>query len=108
MPSIRKPNIPTARDSRVKRSFRITGRVQGVYFRHSTRVEAERLGLVGVARNLSDGSVEVVAHGPPAALETLRQWLQRGPSQAQVTAVQDLPDDGERSGETVPGIFSVE
>ena len=100
--------MPTPRDSRVKRSFRITGRVQGVYFRHSTRVEAERLGLAGSARNLPDGSVEVVAHGHPAAVETLRQWLHRGPPRAQVAAVEELPAGDEPSGATAPGSFSVE
>lgn len=76
------------------RRFRITGKVQGVYFRHSTRLEAERLGVTGHARNLPDGSVEVLAHGAPAAVEELRQWLHRGPKMARVEQVLEL--DGER------------
>ena len=74
----------------VIRRFRITGRVQGVYFRHSTRMEAERLALTGYARNLPDGSVEVVAQGPVAAVERLRQWLHQGPKMARVENVLEL------------------
>jgi acylphosphatase len=75
---------------RVTRRFRITGKVQGVYFRHSTRKEAERLGLVGVARNLPDGSVEVIAQGARDAVDSLRQWLAQGPSMARVDGVEEL------------------
>ena len=71
----------------VIRRFRVTGKVQGVYFRHSTRVEAERLALTGYARNLPDGSVEVVVQGPVGAVERLRQWLHQGPKMARVEAV---------------------
>ena len=68
-----------------------------MYFRHSTRLEAERLGVRGVARNLPDGSVEVIAHGTLEAMENLREWLCRGPSGAQVAAVQEfeLPSTGQ-------------
>ncbi|MGC1387077.1 MAG: acylphosphatase [Steroidobacteraceae bacterium] len=76
--------------AQVTRRFRITGRVQGVYFRHSARMEAERLALAGYARNLPDGSVEVVAQGPVAAVEQLRQWLHQGPKMARVEAVLEL------------------
>lgn len=79
----------------VSRRFRITGRVQGVYFRHSTRLEAERLALKGYARNLPDGSVEVVAHGAGAAVEGLRQWLHRGPRMARVESVLELEPSGD-------------
>ncbi len=72
------------------RRFRITGKVQGVYFRHSARMEAERLALTGYARNLPDGSVEVVAQGPVAAVELLRQWLHQGPKLARVESVLEL------------------
>ncbi len=74
----------------VIRRFRITGKVQGVYFRHSTRLEAERLTLRGYARNLPDGSVEVVVHGRGEAVEGLRQWLHRGPPMARVESVLEL------------------
>jgi acylphosphatase len=79
------------------RRFLITGKVQGVYFRHSTRREAERLGVRGVARNLPDGSVEVIAQGTSEAVENLREWLHSGPSGARVAAVQEfeLPSTGQ-------------
>ena len=82
--------------SRVSRRFLVTGRVQGVYFRHSTRIEAERLGVAGVARNLADGSVEVIAHGDATALAQLRDWLHQGPSMAVVAKVEEfdhVPDE---------------
>jgi acylphosphatase len=79
----------------VRRRFRVTGKVQGVYFRHSTRLEAERLAVSGYARNLPDGSVEVMAHGTGTAVEGLRQWLHRGPRSARVESVLELePMDG--------------
>ena len=76
--------------SEVERRFRVTGTVQGVYFRHSTRLEAERLALSGYARNLPDGSVEVAARGAPEVVEQLCRWLHRGPKSARVEAVEEL------------------
>jgi acylphosphatase len=80
--------------AQVIRRFRITGKVQGVYFRHSTRIEAQRLALTGYARNLADGSVEVLAQGPVGAVERLRQWLHQGPKMARVESVIDLQIEG--------------
>jgi acylphosphatase len=78
----------------ITRRFLIFGKVQGVYFRHSTRREARRLNIQGIARNLPDGSVEVIAHGDPAAVEELRAWLQHGPPEARVEEVREAaPDD---------------
>ncbi len=68
--------------------FLISGRVQGVYFRGSTREQALALGLDGQARNLTDGRVEVVAAGSPEALAQLEQWLHEGPPAARVDEVQ--------------------
>ena len=76
--------------SEATRRFRVTGKVQGVFFRHSTRLEAERLVLSGYARNLPDGSVEVAVRGAPDAVEQLYQWLHRGPRSARVAAVQEI------------------
>jgi acylphosphatase len=74
----------------VTRRFRIIGKVQGVFFRQSTRVQAERLALTGYALNLPDGSVEVEVRGPAAAVEELRQWLHSGPRRARVDEVLEL------------------
>lgn len=69
--------------------FYISGRVQGVFFRASTRAEAERLGITGYAKNLADGRVEVLAQSEnPQALEQLADWLQHGPPQARVESVE--------------------
>jgi acylphosphatase len=96
----------------VTRRFLITGKVQGVYFRHGTRVEAERLGLGGVARNLPDGSVEVIAHGPRAAVDSLLEWLHHGPARARVEAVRELDVaeacGGRQGGRAAPHVERVQ
>jgi acylphosphatase len=68
--------------------FLVSGKVQGVFFRASTREQALRLGLRGHARNLADGRVEVVAAGTDAAIDALARWLRHGPTNARVDAVQ--------------------
>jgi acylphosphatase len=88
----------------VIRRFLVFGKVQGVYFRHSARLEAKRLDIRGIARNLPDGSVEVLAQGRAAAVEQLRAWLQRGPAQARVGEVREAAP-GE--AEPIPAGFEV-
>ena len=66
----------------------VSGRVQGVAFRHYTQKEAQRLGITGWARNLRDGRVEVLACGEAKAVEKLMIWLHQGPPAARVTEVQ--------------------
>lgn len=66
----------------------VYGVVQGVGFRYSTQHQATALGLTGYARNLDDGSVEVVACGEPAQVDRLMEWLkQGGPRSARVDRV---------------------
>lgn len=67
--------------------FLVSGIVQGVFFRASTCTRALQLGLVGFARNLPDGRVEVVASGSEQALARLEAWLHEGPPAARVDAV---------------------
>ena len=81
----------------ITRRFLVMGKVQGVFYRHSARQEATRLGLKGLARNLPDGSVEVVAQGNAAAVEALHQWLRRGPAQARVEKVLESDAAGLKS-----------
>ena len=69
------------------RRFLVHGRVQGVWFRASTRAQALSLGLSGHAINLPDGRVEVVACGDPGALDALAAWLWQGPELAEVDDV---------------------
>ena len=66
----------------------VQGSVQGVYFRDTTRTQAQRLALTGWVRNGADGSVEVLAQGPRPALEQLLEFLRRGPPAARVTGVE--------------------
>jgi acylphosphatase len=77
------------------RKFRVEGRVQGVWFRESTRQEAGRLGLTGHAINCADGSVEVVACGDREMLDRLASWLHRGPPMAEVKSVVSSDFDGD-------------
>ncbi len=79
----------------ITRRYVVHGRVQGVGFRWFVARQATRLGLVGFARNLDDGSVEVVAQGEASALESLAEALRRGPSMARVSSVEntDFPHD---------------
>lgn len=73
--------------------FLVAGRVQGVFFRASTREQALALGLAGHALNRGDGRVEVLAVGPGPALDALHAWLRQGPPASRVEAVdrEDLP-----------------
>jgi acylphosphatase len=73
--------------------FLVRGKVQGVWFRASTRDEALMLGLRGYASNLSNGDVEVLAVGDADAIDRLAVWLQRGPPMARVDAVQRFASD---------------
>ena len=77
------------------RRFRIEGRVQGVWFRESTRQQAERLGISGYAVNRPDGSVEVLACGEVEAIDALAKWLKDGPPLARVRTVVASPHNGD-------------
>jgi acylphosphatase len=64
--------------------FVVRGKVQGVFFRASAREQAVALKLTGHARNLLDGSVEVVVYGEASAIDRLEVWLHDGPPSAAV------------------------
>jgi acylphosphatase len=68
--------------------FLVSGTVQGVFFRASTREHARKLGLCGHAINLADGRVEVVVEGTGEAVEALASWLRNGPPMARVDSVE--------------------
>lgn len=72
----------------IARRCYVAGRVQGVFYRASTRSRAQALGVTGHARNLPDGRVEVLACGDPEAVDALCRWLWDGPPAAEVTAVE--------------------
>ena len=67
--------------------IRVTGRVQGVFYRASARAEAERLGLQGFVRNETDGSVYDEAEGEAQELEAFLEWCRQGPPHAWVESV---------------------
>jgi acylphosphatase len=70
---------------------RVTGRVQGVWFRGWTRDRAARLGLRGWVRNEADGSVAALIAGPEAAVAEMVDALHRGPERARVVSVEAHP-----------------
>lgn len=78
----------------------VRGRVQGVWFRASTRAEAERLGVHGWVRNLDDGSVEAHLQGDVRAVDEMVAWCRVGPSGASVSQVRlsDVPVDDTLTG----------
>jgi acylphosphatase len=75
----------------------VSGRVQGVFFRHTCAREATAAGLTGSVRNRSDGEVEAVLQGPKAAVEAVIAWCREGPPGARVDDVRvswEPPADG--------------
>jgi acylphosphatase len=72
----------------IARRCLVAGRVQGVFYRASTRRRAQELGVTGYARNLVDGRVEVLACGEASAVQALCDWLWQGPPASHVTSVQ--------------------
>jgi len=86
------------------RKFYVSGKVQGVFFRDSTRQQAGSLGITGHAINLADGRVEVLACGDENALADLETWLNHGPASADVSRVErsdakvDHPPEGFSTG----------
>jgi acylphosphatase len=75
-------------DHLVRRRAVVRGRVQGVFFRDSTRGWARAHGVAGWARNCADGSVEVVLEGPMEAVDRVLRFLQTGPRSAEVADVE--------------------
>ena len=84
---------------------RVEGRVQGVFYRASTRETARRLGLTGWVRNRADGTVEALFQGPAAAVGAAVDWCREGPPGAWVDRLSvdpETPDD-QRSGFDIVG-----
>jgi acylphosphatase len=78
-----------------RRNVVARGRVQGVFFRDSTRREAERRGVAGWAANRSDGAVEAVFEGESEAVEAMVEFIRRGPGHAEVSDVEVREQDPE-------------
>ncbi|MFZ3166495.1 MAG: acylphosphatase [Candidatus Methanoperedens sp.] len=71
----------------------VSGKVQGVFFRSSTKDIAKNLGLFGWVRNLADGRVEAVFEGKKEAVEKMLDWCKVGPEYAKVMEVEVVPED---------------
>jgi acylphosphatase len=71
----------------IRRRVVVHGRVQGVWFRETTRLAAERRGVSGWVRNRPDGTVEAVLEGPDDAVESVVEACRRGPAGARVDRV---------------------
>jgi acylphosphatase len=65
----------------------IEGRMQGINFRYHTQQQAQKLGLAGFVRNLSDGRIEIDAQGDDASVEEMLTWCQEGPQSAQLKSI---------------------
>ena len=83
-------------------TVKIEGRVQGVYYRAWTFETAQELGLDGIVRNMSDGSVEAVFSGPAAVVADMLMRCEKGPADARVTSVTITKEGG-----SVPVGFNV-
>jgi acylphosphatase len=71
------------------------GRVQGVFFRDSTRREAESAGVAGWARNRSDGAVEAVFEGDEEAVDRMVEFVRRGPGHSEIDDVEVVDETPE-------------
>ncbi len=68
-------------------SIVVSGKVQGVYYRQSTKEKARELGLTGFVKNLPDGRVQIIANGTIDQLNGLATWCRQGPPRARVDSV---------------------
>ncbi len=68
--------------------IRITGKVQGVFYRAHAKKNAEALNLKGYAKNMPDGSVEILVQGDMASIESLISWCRKGSPSAKVEKVE--------------------
>jgi acylphosphatase len=81
--------------ARIRRRVTAHGRVQGVFFRDSTREEAERRGVAGSVRNTGEGTVEAVFEGDEAAVDALVEFCRSGPGSADVERVDVAEEEPE-------------
>jgi len=82
----------------VRRRVLVDGRVQGVFFRDSTKREAEERGVSGSVTNRSDGAVEAVFEGAGDAVDAMIEFCRSGPSRASVEDVEVTKEEVEGSG----------
>ena len=73
--------------TRINKTIKITGKVQGVFFRKSTLDKAIQLGIKGWVRNDRGGSVLTEIEGSSSAVEEMEEWLKKGPENAVVERI---------------------
>lgn len=89
--------------------LRISGKVQGVFFRQTTIETANKIGgISGFVRNLADGTVEVLAKGEKVNLDALLAFCKKGPSLALVTNVEILANEDDSLPKIEEGLFRKE
>jgi acylphosphatase len=69
-------------------SIKVLGKVQGVFYRQSSRIKAQSLGITGTVRNLPDGTVNIIATGDEKELEAFKLWCRQGPPRAIVNSLE--------------------
>lgn len=74
-------------------NIRITGKVQGVSFRATTKAIADQMGVKGMIRNEKDGSVYIEAEGDDVSLEVFQEWCHEGPDRAKIENIEVTPDE---------------
>lgn len=82
-------------DELIRRRVVVRGEVQGVFFRDSTRREAEAAGVAGWVCNRADGAVEAALEGDPASVDRVLAFLRRGPRRAEVREVEVSEEEPE-------------
>ena len=82
----------------IRRWVVVAGRVQGVFFRDTTRRRAQAAGLAGWVANRPDGAVEAVFEGDPDAVDRMVAWMRQGPRRADVARLEVT--DEEPQGES--------
>jgi acylphosphatase len=79
----------------IRRRVIVHGRVQGVFFRDTTRRQAETRGVAGWVRNREDGAVEAAFEGEPDAVEAMLTFCRQGPGRAQVERAEEFEEEPE-------------
>lgn len=76
-------------------SITVSGKVQGVFYRNSSKEKALSLGITGKVMNLRNGEVKIIATGNNEQLDKLIEWCRQGPSKAKVTSIviKELPSE---------------
>lgn len=87
--------MPQMSSETIRKRLVVHGKVQGVFFRDSTREAAANEGVSGWAANRDDGAVEVVLEGPPEAVEAVAEFCRIGPVSARVDHVDEIEEPPE-------------